>query len=156
MHDRMFPQPWQIVLAMRPYENQPSRAGFFFRGSDGLTPTGTSLKEFSIGRRTRSLPIGFDPANPPVPIGQEPPPAPPPPPAPRRRRPREAPLPEMQPVPEAPPEAEAPKPFFAGKMRKALTIMAGVLVLLILAIVIPAIDSGVEETLTIADLVSMR
>jgi len=152
LHDRLFPQSWQIALVIRPYENQPSRGGIFFRSSDGLMLTGNSPIEFTTGRRSRKLPIGFDPANPPFPPGEELAPAPQPPREPRWRRPREVRLPESVqepiPAPDGQPEVEVEEPPFAGKRRKVLTVAAGVLMLL-LAIVIPLVDSEVEHTLSL-------
>ena len=35
IHNRFFPQPWQVAIVLKPHTFQPMRAGFFFREADG-------------------------------------------------------------------------------------------------------------------------
>ncbi len=64
-YDRFFPGPGDIVLVVRPQMYEPSRAGYFFRESDGVIRAQSSYNEFELENRRRRLPLSFDPARPP-------------------------------------------------------------------------------------------
>ena len=64
IYQRFFPAPWQIALVLKPHSQQPTRAGFFFREDDGSLHSTASYCEFRLTRRSRRLPVGFDPADP--------------------------------------------------------------------------------------------
>jgi hypothetical protein len=93
IHNRYFPEPWQVALVMKPSAFKPARVGFFFRDSGGRIRTDSAWEEFEL------QPLAAAPA--PAP-GVEPPGAA------RRDRPlspRTAPqaAPEPEPGPEEPP-----------------------------------------------------
>jgi hypothetical protein len=48
IHNRFFPEPWQVALVVRPQTSEPMRGGFFFRGSGGIIHSSASYREFSI------------------------------------------------------------------------------------------------------------
>jgi proteasome lid subunit RPN8/RPN11 len=48
MHNRYFPEPWQLALVVRPYHGRPAHAGFFFRERDGSIRTNQSYQEFLL------------------------------------------------------------------------------------------------------------
>jgi|SRR5579871_504191 len=48
IHNRYFPEPWQIALVLRPSTFQPTRAGFFFRAADGSIQAQASYAEFVL------------------------------------------------------------------------------------------------------------
>ncbi len=48
IHNRYFPEPWQIALVLKPSSLDPMRAGFFFRGADGMVAAEKSAKEFIV------------------------------------------------------------------------------------------------------------
>jgi hypothetical protein len=48
IHNRFFPQSWQIALVCRPFSFQPMQAGFFFRERDGTIHSQSSYLEFLI------------------------------------------------------------------------------------------------------------
>ncbi len=48
IYDTWFPEPWQIALVFRPSEEEPVRAGFFFRESDGFIRADQSYQEISF------------------------------------------------------------------------------------------------------------
>ncbi|SRR5581483_2783186 len=48
LHDRYFPEPWQVALVIRPHAIEPARAGFFFRGGDGKIRAEESYREFIV------------------------------------------------------------------------------------------------------------
>lgn len=48
IHRRYFPEPWQVALVLKPHTFQPTRAGFFFRESDGVMRATASYKEFIL------------------------------------------------------------------------------------------------------------
>ncbi|MCP5109758.1 MAG: hypothetical protein GY953_02865, partial [bacterium] len=66
LYKRFFPAPWQVALVLKPHMQQPTRGGFFFREEDGSLRAASSHLEFTLGRRSRRLPVGFDPSNPQV------------------------------------------------------------------------------------------
>jgi proteasome lid subunit RPN8/RPN11 len=48
VHNRFFPDPWQVALVVRPHVARPARAGFFFRQQDGSIQAGASCAEFNL------------------------------------------------------------------------------------------------------------
>ena len=48
IHNRFFPEPWQVALVMKPHTFEPMRAGFFFRERDGSMRTKASYQEFRL------------------------------------------------------------------------------------------------------------
>lgn len=48
IHNRFFPEPWQVALVLKPHTFQPMRAGFFFREADGSIHATTSYHEFRV------------------------------------------------------------------------------------------------------------
>lgn len=48
LHNRYFPEPWQIALVLHPAKERPMAAGFFFRAADGDLHTAGSLREFIL------------------------------------------------------------------------------------------------------------
>jgi proteasome lid subunit RPN8/RPN11 len=48
IHQRLFPEAWQVALVMRPSMFEPVRAGFFFRGSAGRISAQASDQEFRL------------------------------------------------------------------------------------------------------------
>lgn len=48
IHNRYFPEPWQVALVLRPSTLQPTQAGFFFRESDGSIRAEASYQEFML------------------------------------------------------------------------------------------------------------
>ncbi len=70
LHDRFFPEPWQVILVQRPHMYEPTRAGFFFREDDGGIRTDSSHNVFTLEAPPRRLPLGFDPAQPPLRPGE--------------------------------------------------------------------------------------
>jgi proteasome lid subunit RPN8/RPN11 len=59
IHDRFFPQMWQVALVVRPSTSQPARAGFFWRERDGLIHASASYHEFRL-EPPRVLPRAAD------------------------------------------------------------------------------------------------
>jgi len=45
IHQRFFPESWQVALVMKPHTFQPARIGFFFRGEDGNIRADASYRE---------------------------------------------------------------------------------------------------------------
>ncbi len=77
--DRYFPEPWQLLLVIRPHMYEPARVGFFLRDRDGRM-AGRPVLEAQLELRRRRLPLDFDPAERPRRGPREParvPPAPP-------------------------------------------------------------------------------
>jgi proteasome lid subunit RPN8/RPN11 len=64
IHDRFFSQPWQVALVLKPHTFHPTRAGFFFRESDGHIHGEKSYREILLN----PLPL--------VPVSPSPPAAP--------------------------------------------------------------------------------
>lgn len=50
IHNRYFPEPWQVALVLKPHTFEPTRAGFFFREPDGSMRGAASYKEFELGQ----------------------------------------------------------------------------------------------------------
>jgi proteasome lid subunit RPN8/RPN11 len=48
IHDRYFPEMWQVALVVRPSTSQPARAGFFFREIGGSIHASASHHEFQL------------------------------------------------------------------------------------------------------------
>ena len=48
IHNRYFPEPWQVALVVRPHAMQPMRAGFFFREAGGAMHADSSYSEFPV------------------------------------------------------------------------------------------------------------
>ncbi len=94
IHNRYFPEPWQVALVVKPHTFEPMRAGFFFRGSGGIIHSSASYREFVIE---------------PVPMQQVPRVVPmePPAQAPNRPAPASA-IVDVRVAPEAPPAPAAP------------------------------------------------
>lgn len=61
LHNRHFPEPWQIALVLRPHKTQPTRAGFFFRDKSGGIRTESSYSEFSVELRSPDPPLSPSP-----------------------------------------------------------------------------------------------
>jgi len=66
IHNRYFPEPWQVALVLRPSTFQPVQAGFFFREPDGSVHTRASYQEFALD----PLPVGQVPRGMPAPAPQ--------------------------------------------------------------------------------------
>jgi proteasome lid subunit RPN8/RPN11 len=57
IHNRFFPEPWQVALVLKPHTFQPMRAGFFFREKDGSMHGAATYREFVLDPLpTRPLP----------------------------------------------------------------------------------------------------
>ena len=48
IHQRFFPEPWQVALVLKPHTFQPTRAGFFFHESSGSMRATASYQEFAL------------------------------------------------------------------------------------------------------------
>lgn len=48
IHNRFFPEPWQVALVLKPHTFEPMRAGFFFREHEGSMRTQASYREFRL------------------------------------------------------------------------------------------------------------
>src|SRR4051812_31776589 len=48
IHNRFFPEPWQVALVLKPHTFHPTRAGFFFREKDGSIRGSVSYREFVV------------------------------------------------------------------------------------------------------------
>jgi proteasome lid subunit RPN8/RPN11 len=48
IHNRYFPDPWQVALVLRPHALKLVRAGFFFRESGGYIHADSSYREFLL------------------------------------------------------------------------------------------------------------
>jgi len=63
LHNRYFPEPWQVALVLKPHTFHPTRAGFFFRETDGSIHAKASYQEFPLAPLpVRPLPEGIAPA----------------------------------------------------------------------------------------------
>ena len=58
IHNRFFPEPWQVALVLKPHTFHPTRAGFFFREKDGSIRGASSYREFVLD----ALPMRAAPA----------------------------------------------------------------------------------------------
>jgi len=101
IHNRFFPEPWQLALVVKPHTFDPTTAGFFFRERDGSIRGSASYQDFTL----EALPVR------PAPVADVPPP-PPPTPQPLRRAPEpQGPVltikPELPPEPPPPPRPAA-------------------------------------------------
>jgi proteasome lid subunit RPN8/RPN11 len=59
IHNRFFPEPWQVALVLKPHTFQPMRAGFFFRARTGLIHATAPRGEFVL----EAMPMRPVPAN---------------------------------------------------------------------------------------------
>lgn len=48
IHNRYFPEPWQVALVLKPHTFEPTRGGFFFREADGSMRGAASYQEFVL------------------------------------------------------------------------------------------------------------
>jgi proteasome lid subunit RPN8/RPN11 len=48
IHKHFFPELWQVALVLKPHIFEPTRAGFFFRASDGSMRGAASYQEFTL------------------------------------------------------------------------------------------------------------
>jgi proteasome lid subunit RPN8/RPN11 len=48
IHNRFFPEPWQVALVLKPHTFEPTRGGFFFREPDGSFRGAASYQEFRL------------------------------------------------------------------------------------------------------------
>jgi proteasome lid subunit RPN8/RPN11 len=81
IHQRFFPEPWQVAAVLKPHTFLPTRAGFFFRENGGTIRAEASYREIEL----EPLPMGKLPTGNVIdlPAAEEPEPAPvAPPPAP--------------------------------------------------------------------------
>jgi proteasome lid subunit RPN8/RPN11 len=63
LHNRYFPEPWQVALVLKPHTFHATRAGFFFREPDGSIHGTASYQEFELAPlAVRQLPSGVAPA----------------------------------------------------------------------------------------------
>jgi proteasome lid subunit RPN8/RPN11 len=63
LHRRYFPEPWQVALVLKPHTFHPTRAGFFFRETDGSIHGTASYQEFALEPLpVRPVPAGVAPA----------------------------------------------------------------------------------------------
>jgi proteasome lid subunit RPN8/RPN11 len=81
IHNRYFPQPWQVALVLRPAGMKPTRAGFFFRQRDGSIQHTASYREFVLNtsqpsgeNNSRTIEVVEPPAPPPEIVSPPPPP----------------------------------------------------------------------------------
>ena len=71
IHNRFFPEPWQVALVLKPSTFEPTRGGFFFREADGSIRGSASYQEFVVeAQPIRQVPSG---AAPPMPAAPQPP-----------------------------------------------------------------------------------
>jgi proteasome lid subunit RPN8/RPN11 len=65
IHNRFFPEPWQVALVMKPHTFQPARIGFFFRQADGSVHATASYREDALDALPmRQIPAGVPTAPP--------------------------------------------------------------------------------------------
>jgi proteasome lid subunit RPN8/RPN11 len=68
LHQRYFPEPWQVALVLRPHTFNPTKGGFFFRETDGSMHAKASYQEFALAPLpVRPAPAGVAPATEPAP-----------------------------------------------------------------------------------------
>jgi proteasome lid subunit RPN8/RPN11 len=68
LHNRCFPELWQVALVLKPHTFHPTRAGFFFRETDGSIHATASYQEFVLeSLPVRPVPAGVAPATEPAP-----------------------------------------------------------------------------------------
>jgi len=62
VHDRFFPERWQVAMVMKPHTFEPARIGFFFREADGRVHATASYKEVTVEPQAmRPVPDGPPP-----------------------------------------------------------------------------------------------
>src|ERR1035441_4069804 len=67
IHNRFFPEPWQVALVLKPSTFEPTRGGFFFREADGSIRGSASYQEFVVeAQPIRQGPGGSAPQMPPA------------------------------------------------------------------------------------------
>ncbi len=65
IHNRFFPEPWQVALVMKPHTFEPVRIGFFFRQADGGVHATASYREDALeALPMRQIPAGAPTAPP--------------------------------------------------------------------------------------------
>ena len=65
IHQRFFPESWQVALVMKPHTFQPARIGFFFREADGSIRANSSYREELLDAAPiRQIPAGASDAPP--------------------------------------------------------------------------------------------
>src|ERR1035437_398640 len=63
LHNRYFREPWQVAVVLKPHTFHPTRAGFFFRETDGSIHGTASYQEFALEPLpVRPVPAGVAPA----------------------------------------------------------------------------------------------
>jgi len=63
LHERYFPEPWQVALVLKPHTFNPTRAGFFFREKNGSIHGTATYQEFALAPLpVRPVPVGVAPA----------------------------------------------------------------------------------------------
>jgi proteasome lid subunit RPN8/RPN11 len=55
LHDRYFPEPWQVALVLKPHKWDPVRAAFFLRHTDGAMAEAPASPEFELAPPKRPL-----------------------------------------------------------------------------------------------------
>src|SRR5262249_41278452 len=68
IHQRYFPEPWQVALVLKPHAFQPMRGGFFFRDENGSIRSESTYQEFQLAGAPGKRPGGAAesaPASPP-------------------------------------------------------------------------------------------
>jgi hypothetical protein len=69
LHQRFFPELWQVALVMKPHSFQTMRMGFFFRERDGSIHGSGAYQEIVLeASAMRPVPSGRMPAQPPQPL----------------------------------------------------------------------------------------
>src|SRR5436190_13388655 len=70
IHDRYFPESWQVALVMKPHTFQPTRAGIFFREAGGSIHADAPYQEISIEALPMSPVAAGEAAEMPKPVGR--------------------------------------------------------------------------------------
>jgi len=65
IHNKFFPEPWQLALVLKPHTFQPMRAGFFFREADGSIHAAATYQEITL-EPLPMRPVGVPAPPPPV------------------------------------------------------------------------------------------
>jgi proteasome lid subunit RPN8/RPN11 len=59
IHQRFFPEPWQVALVLKPHTFEPTRCGFFFRDAKGAIQAASTCEEFTLDPQpVRPIPSG--------------------------------------------------------------------------------------------------
>jgi proteasome lid subunit RPN8/RPN11 len=67
IHNKFFPEPWQVALVLKPHTFQPMRAGFFFREKAGRIHAAAPYAEFVLDPMPmRPVPANGSPEPPPL------------------------------------------------------------------------------------------